>query len=156
MAKTAHTFRFTLGEKRTKNFTKWHHLFVTAEDLESAREGAERVFRSAICSDMAPRHFLALRYDDGAVVEAWKFSYSSKEYEPYPLEEYLAEQVAFKERMVEKRRHEQEMSGHADAEWRRLFAQFAELAESVRTFLGNRTNENLKAVEEAVGKVTFV
>ena len=156
MAKTTHTFRFTLGEKRTKNFTKWHHLFVTAEDLEKAREEAESVFRSAICSDVAPRHFLALRYDDGTVVEAWKFSYSSREYEPYPLENYWADQVAFKERMVERRRREQEMSGHADAEWQRLFAQFAELAESVRTFLGDRSDKNLKVVEEAIGKVTFV
>ena len=153
---TVMTFRFTLGEKRTENFTKWHHFFVRAGTVDEARDEAEKMFEAAVATETLPRHFLALRYEKGVVVEAWKFSYSSREYEPYPIGDYLADQVAFKKRMAEKRQSEQKMSEHADANWQRLFDQFADLAESVRTYLGDRSSANLKAVEEAVSKVTFV
>ena len=153
---TETTFRFTLGEKRTRNFTKWHHFFVKAGTVDEARDEAEKMFEAAVTTETLPRHFLALRYEKGAVVEAWKFSYSSREYEPYPIGDYLADQVAFKERMAEKRQNEQKMSERANADWQRLFDQFADLAESVRTYLGDRSSANLKAVEEAVSKVTFV
>lgn len=153
---TETTFRFTLGEKRTKNFTKWHHFFVKAGTVDEARDEAEKMFEAAVTTETLPRHFLALRYEKGTVVEAWKFSYSSREYEPYPIEDYFADQVAFKKRMAEKRQNEQKMSEHANTNWQRLFDQFTDLAESVRTYLGDRSSTNLKAVEEAVSKVTFV
>ena len=153
---TVMTFRFTLGEKRTKNFTKWHHFFVKASTVDEARDEAEKMFEAAVTTKTLPRHFLALRYEKGAVVEAWKFSYSSREYEPYPIEDYFADQVAFKERMAEKRQNEQKMSEHANDNWQRLFDQFTDLAESVRTYLGDQSSTNLKIVEEAISKVTFV